>query len=161
LVFEPGRPVRILPPGARPEPKPNVDAVQLPVLADGDQRTPESHEPGAMRQRGALCVLPTGRVLVAMARHDSSAPLATALLRSGCRRVVELDRGSKHPSFVHLAETETPPLSDYETTVVYALAVPMSTTAFRWKPKGSRPSTHPTGYDVPAPGARHPAGGDD
>jgi hypothetical protein len=157
LVFEPHKPVRILPPGVQPELGPNVDAVQLPVLAEGDQRTPEAHEPGAMRQRGAMCVLPTGRVLVAMARHDSSAPLATALLRSGCRRVVELDRGSKHPAFVHRAETETPPLSDYETTVVYALAVPMTTTAFRWKPKGSHPSVRPTGYDVPAPRARREA----
>jgi hypothetical protein len=93
-----------------------------------------------------------------MARHDSSAPLATALLRSGCRRVVELDRGSKHPAFVHRAATQTPPISDYETTVVYALAEPMGTTAFRWKPKGSRPSTRPTGYDVPAPRARHETG---
>jgi hypothetical protein len=148
VVVGKGRSLEVLAPGKTPDLGPGTEAVQLPVLADGDRRTEEAHEPGALRQRGALCVLPSGRVLVALARHDSSSPLATALLRAGCRRIVALDRGSHHPAFVHRAGTDTPPIVDYETSVLFALAAPMATSAFRWKPDGSRRSIRPTGYDV-------------
>jgi hypothetical protein len=154
LVAEQGQPLKLLAPGQAFDPAAHGEAVQLPVLAEGGTLTPLSQEHGALRQRGALCVTPTGRVLVALARHDSSAPLASSLLKARCDRVVELDRGSHHPAFVHRAETQTPPIADYEPSVLYALAVPMTPTAFRWRAKGSRPSTRPTGYDVPAPAGR-------
>jgi hypothetical protein len=158
LVAEQGQPLKLLAPGQSLEPVAPGEAVQLPALAEGGELTPLSQEHGALRQRGALCVTPTERVLVALARHDSSAPLASFLLKAGCERVVELDRGSHHPAFVHRAETPTPPIADYEPSVLYALAVPMTPTAFRWKAEGSRPSTRPTGYDVPAPAGRRTAG---
>lgn len=148
LVAEPGRSLQILAPGETGELGSRTEAVQLPVLAEADRLTDEAHDPGALRHRGALCVLPNGRVFVALARHDSSGPLATALLRAGCRRVVALDRGSHHPAFVHRTGTETPPIADYETSVLYALAASMTPSAFRWRVEGSAPSTHPTGYDV-------------
>jgi hypothetical protein len=160
VVVGQGRSLEILAPGETPDLGPHAEAVQLPVLADGDRRTDEAHEPGALRQRGALCVLPSGRVLVALARHDSSSPLVTALLRAGCRRVVALDRGSHHPAFVHRTGTETPPIADYETSVLFALAAPMLTSAFRWRPEGSRRSTRPTGYDVSLPKPAALAGAD-
>ena len=154
LVAERGQALKLLAPGQSFEPSAHGEAVQLPVLAEGRDLTPLSQEHGALRQRGALCVTPTGSVLVALARHDSSAPLASSLLKAGCDRVVELDRGSHHPAFVHRAETQTPPIADYEPSVLYALGVSMTPTAFRWKAKGSLPSTRPTGYDVPAPARR-------
>jgi hypothetical protein len=157
LVAEQGQSLRLLAPGQSVEAAARGEAVQLPVLAEDGDLTPLSQEHGALRQRGALCVTATGRVLVALARHDSSAPLASSLLRAGCDRVVELDRGSHHPAFVHRTETPTPPIADYEPSVLYALGVPLSPTAFRWKAKGSRPSTRPTGYDVPAPPRRRAA----
>ncbi|MBN1608761.1 MAG: hypothetical protein JW940_19190 [Polyangiaceae bacterium] len=157
LVAQQGQALKILAPGQPLEPAAHGEAVQLPVLAEGGDLTPLSQEHGALRQRGALCVTSTGQVLIALARHDSSAPLASFLLKAGCERVVDLDRGSHHPAFVHRTGTQTPPIADYEPSVLYALAVPMTPTAFRWKAKGSRPSTRPTGYDVPAPAGRRAA----
>ena len=100
-----------------------------------------------------------GRVLIARARHDSSAPLAAALLRAGCRNVVELDRGSQHPTFVHRAGSSTPPTGRYETSVLYALGRPMLPRAYRWKPPGSTQSTKPTLNDpgLPKPRKAPPA----
>ncbi|MCA9643694.1 MAG: hypothetical protein KC492_23540, partial [Myxococcales bacterium] len=77
--------------------------------------------------------------------------LASVLLRVGCRRVAELDRGTQHPAFVHRAGTETPPLGGYEATALYALGMPMRPYAFRWKAKGATPSTKPSSYDYPPP----------
>jgi hypothetical protein len=65
--------------------------------------------------------------------------------------VVELDRGSHHPAFVHRAGGTTPPMAGYETSTLYALGRPMLARAFRWKPDGSGPSTKVTSYDVGRP----------
>lgn len=148
LVLAPGRAPRLLPPGRQPEIAKDEDAVQLPLLAEDGKLTAYAMSHGPMRQRGALCVSRSGRVLVAQARHDSSDSLAAALVRTGCKRVVELDRGSQHPAFVHRAGSPTPPLASYETSVLYALGRPMVPRAFRWKAEGAVPSTKPTGYDV-------------
>jgi hypothetical protein len=124
------------------------DAAQLPLLAKDGSVEPRARERGDLRQRGALCVAPDGATLVAVARHDSSDALASALLRAGCADVVELDRGSHHPAFVHRAGGTTPPMASYDTSVLYALGRPMLPRAFRWKPQGSAPSTKVTSYDV-------------
>ena len=96
-----------------------------------------------------LCVTTTGRVIVGQAEHDSSDGLVAALLKVGCRDVLELDRGSHHPAFVHRAATATPPVDDYEESGLYLLGRPMIPHAFRWKPEGSVPSTRVTSYDAP------------
>ncbi len=88
-----------------------------------------------MRRRAALCVTPSERLIVASALHDTSDTLAAALLRVGCTRVIELDRGSHHPAFLQRAGTDTPPLASYETSVLYALG--------RWRSAGSRPTRLP------------------
>jgi hypothetical protein len=124
---------RILAPGERPELAPAEEAVQLPLLADDGKVDGRAADRGGSRLRGALCVTPNGRVLVAVARHDSSDPLASVLLESGCRRVVGLDRGSRHPAFVQRTGTADPPLSRYETSVLYALGRPMTPHGFRWR----------------------------
>jgi hypothetical protein len=131
------------------KPEPNEDAVELPLLAEGTRIEPRARERGELRLRAALCVTPTGRVVVAQARHDSADPLVAALLRLDCERIVELDRGSRHPAFVHRAGTPVPPINGYETSVLYALGRPLQPRAFRWKPSGSSPSTKPTSYDFP------------
>ncbi|MEZ4221727.1 MAG: hypothetical protein R3B13_12420 [Polyangiaceae bacterium] len=151
LVMARGRPPRVEAPGSQPQLAKDEEAVQLPLLAEDGKLTDYALERGAMRARGALCVTGRGRTLIALGRHDSSDSLAAALLRVGCRRVVELDRGSQHPAFVHRAGTATPPLAKYDASVLYALAHPMVPHAFRWKAEGATPSTKPTGYDVPAP----------
>lgn len=124
------------------------DAVQLPLLVKGGALEARAHERGELRQRGALCLSADGALLVALSRHDSSDALANALTRAGCADVVELDRGSHHPAFVHRAGGATPPMASYETSVLYALGRPMLPRAFRWKPDGSGPSTKVTSYDV-------------
>jgi hypothetical protein len=129
------------------------DAAQLPLLARDGNIEPRAHERGELRPRGALCIAPDGATVVAIGRHDSSDALASALLRAGCKDVVELDRGSHHPAFVHRAGATTPPMASYETSVLYALGRPMLARAFRWKADGVTASTKVTSFDVghPAP----------
>ncbi len=148
LVLSPGLQPRIEGPGKQPSLAPHEDAVQLPLLVEEGKLTQHARAQGPMRERGALCVTPKGRVLVARGQHDSSDPLAALLVRTGCNRVVELDRGSQHPAFVHRPGTATPPLATYDTSVLYALGQPMLPHAFRWKAEGAVPSRKPTSYDV-------------
>jgi hypothetical protein len=134
-----------------PELAADDDAVQLPLLVHDGQVEPRARDRGDLRQRGALCLAPDGALVVATARHDSSDAVATALMRAGCQDVVELDRGSHHPAFVHRAGGAAPPMASYETSVLYALGRPMLPRAFRWKAEGSAPSTKVTSYDVGHP----------
>jgi len=127
---------------------PDDEAVQLPLLATDGEMTDYARAPGAMRERGALCVTEHGRVLIARGTHDSSDLVTSTLLGLGCSEVVELDRGSHHPPFIHRAGTDTPPVGGYETTTLYALGGTMQTTAYRWKHEQAVPSTKPTGFDM-------------
>jgi hypothetical protein len=140
VVLGPASAPKVHPPGAKPSIAAHEEAVQLPLLADEGQLTPRARERGPLRQRAALCVTPADRVIVAQTRHDSSDGLATALVRVGCQRIVELDRGSHHPAFVHRTGSSTPPVTGYEASVLYALGRPMLPHAFRWKPQPSSTS---------------------
>ena len=128
---------------------PNEEAVQLPLLARDGELTAEGRSQGTMQQRGALCITPEGRILVGRARSDTSVPMANVLLRAGCRDIVELDRGSSHPNYLHRTGTDHPPTGGYETSTLYALAEAMQPSGTRWKPAGSSPATRPTLYDLP------------
>ncbi|HEX3597851.1 MAG TPA: hypothetical protein VHU80_22235, partial [Polyangiaceae bacterium] len=132
VVLAPGAAPRIEQPGERPKLLPNEEAVQLPLLAKDGEVDPRAADRGGTRVRGALCVTSNGRILIATARHDSSDPLAATLIELGCKNVVALDRGSRHPAFVHRAGTSDAPLSSYETSVLYALGRPMTPYAFRY-----------------------------
>jgi len=147
LVVGPNR-FEVLAPGTSPKLDNDSEAVQLPLLAEGGKLTESALAHGPLRQRGALCALPSGRILLASVRHDSSDPAAAALIRVGCTRVVELDRGSQHPVFVHRAGTATPPLASYETSALFAIGRPMLPHAFHWKPDGAVKSTKPTLFDI-------------
>ncbi|HYQ17923.1 MAG TPA: hypothetical protein VEQ58_19255 [Polyangiaceae bacterium] len=150
LITNPRGELRLVSNGV-PELAGDEDAVQLPLLLRDGAIEPRARERGDLRQRGALCIAPDGAVIVALARHDSSDAVATALQRAGCHDVVELDRGSHHPAFVHRAGGSAPPLASYETSVLYALGRPMLPRAFRWKAEGAAPSTKVTSYDVGHP----------
>ena len=134
VVVAPGAAPRILAPGEHPTLAGGEDAVQLPLLADEGVIDARSSDRGGTRIRGALCVAPDGRLLVALARHDSSDPVASVLLEAGCRRVVATDRGSRHAAFIHRAKTAELPLSRYDTSVLYAVARPMTPHAFHFRP---------------------------
>jgi len=149
LVVSPAGQVQVIPPISQLELDPGDEAVQLPLLADEGELLDRGREPGAMRTRGALCVTEMGSVLVALVTHDSAAPAVAALLRAGCRRVVELDRGSQHAPFVHRRGTSKPPVGRYPVTTLYALSRPMAPLAYRWQPSGLRPATRPSTPDAP------------
>jgi hypothetical protein len=149
LLLEDGLSPRVFAPGNVPSLSEGQQAVQLPLLAWAKKLVDRASDRGALRRRGALCVSRGGRVLIAQVEHDSSGPLAQTLLEAGCDEVLELDRGSHHPSFVHRTGTSTPPMSHYEGSALYLLGRPMLPHAFRWKPKGSVPSTKVTSFDVP------------
>ncbi len=152
LLLEDGETPRILRPNAAPPVlSAKQQAVQLPLLAIAGKPLDRARERGDFRRRGALCVTPTGRMIIAQAEHDSSDGLAAALLRVGCDDVLELDRGSHHPGFLHRAGTQTPPMNEYEASALYLLGRPMIPHAFRWKTATSVPSRDVTSYDVPHP----------
>ncbi len=153
LIPETGAP-ELLRPGKLRSIGPHEEAVQLPLLAEDGQLTEHARARGAMRERGALCIAQHGRVLLARGTHDSSDLVASTLLKLGCTDVLELDRGSHHPPFVHRAGSETPPIGGYETTTLYALGGTMKTSAYRWKHADAVPSTKPTGFDVSLESAR-------
>jgi hypothetical protein len=134
LLLEPGAPPRLTRANETLQLAPNTDAVQLPWLAEDGQLTAEAQEQGAYRLRGALCITPEQRVLIARATHDSSGPLASVLLSAGCTNVVELDRGSHHPPLVDRAGTAQAPEPSYDTSVIYLLGRPAEARAFQWKP---------------------------
>jgi hypothetical protein len=113
---------RILLPGEAVTLGAGEQAVQLPLLADDSDVTDRARERGDTRPRSALGVTEDGRVVVALLRHDSSDPLAVALRAAGCRRVVELDRGSHHPASLERAGTDKPPRDAPESTTLWALA---------------------------------------
>jgi hypothetical protein len=125
LLLEPTEVPRILAPGEAVKLVADGQAVQLPLLADAGGITERARDRGDLRMRAALGVTRSGRVLVALLRHDSSDPLAVALKDAGAERVVELDRGSHHPAFFDRAGTPTPPTPTYESTTLWALGRPM------------------------------------
>ncbi|HEY3497004.1 MAG TPA: hypothetical protein VGK73_20035, partial [Polyangiaceae bacterium] len=122
LVLGDGAPPRILLPSEPVTLSAGEHAVQLPLLADDGDVTARARERGDARLRSALGVTPDGRVVIALLRHDSSDPLAVALRNAGCRRVVELDRGSHHPAFVGRAGADSPLPEDPKTTTLWVLA---------------------------------------
>jgi hypothetical protein len=124
LVLGGAEPPRILLPGESVTLPPGAQAVQLPLLADDGDITGRARERGDSRLRSALGITPHGRLVVATARHDSSDPLAVALRAAGCKRVLELDRGSHHPAALARAGTATPPPEDPKTTTLWILRKP-------------------------------------
>lgn len=148
LILEDGKPPRVEPPGKAAPLQSNQQAVQLPLLARDRKLLDRARERGDLRMRAAFCVTPEGRALLAQVRHDSSDPLAAALLKLGCEHVLELNRGSHHPGFFHRAGTPTPAMDTYEASALYLLTRPMIPHAFRWKAAGSVPSTKVTSYDA-------------
>src|SRR5690606_2277898 len=149
LVVGDGHAPYIALPGESPKLARGQLAVQLPMLARDGKPLGRASARGTLRLRAALCIRPSGSLVVAQIVHDSSAPLAAALLALGFRDVLELDRGSAKPAFVHRAGTTTPPMSSYDASALYLLARPMIPYAHRWKPAGSTPSTRVTSFDVP------------
>lgn len=122
---------RIVAPGERPGLRPDEDAVQLPLLADDGQVDGRGVDRGSLRLRGAACVTPSGRMLVATARHDSSEPLGSALLEAGCTRVVGLDRGSRHPALLQRTGQGEPADPAYTGSFLFAVTRPMAPHTFR------------------------------
>jgi hypothetical protein len=123
IVAELGEP-RLLRPGEPIELRPDDAAVQLPLLIDQGTITAAASSRGSRLLRAGLCVLGSGRVLVALANNDSSDVLALALQKQGCRDAVQLDRGSHHAAFMHHQGTTEPPLSAYATSVLFGLSKP-------------------------------------
>jgi hypothetical protein len=112
---------RILLPGEAVTLAPGEQAVQLPLLADDADVTARARERGDARVRAALGITQDGRLVVASLRHDSSDLLAVGLRAAGCRRVVELDRGSHHPGTLERAGTARPPRDAPESTTLWVL----------------------------------------
>jgi hypothetical protein len=113
---------RILLPGEGVTLGAGEQAVQLPLLADDTDVTARARERGDARLRAALGVTDDGRLVVATLRHDSSDPLAVGLRTAGCRRVLELDRGSHHPAALERTGTEHPPREAPDSSTLWLLS---------------------------------------
>jgi hypothetical protein len=104
--------------------------VQLPVLVRDGELTPLARELGDRRARAALCIDPTGALLVGRVTHDTIAPLASALVAEGCKLVVALDRGSHHPARVERAGTDAAPQWATVESTLYARPRPLAPRAY-------------------------------
>jgi hypothetical protein len=150
LVLGPGTPLSLVV-DTVPTIGPNASAVQLPLLVTKGELTAEGRAQGPMRERAALCITSGKRVILGRTKSDSPAALVTALLAQGCRDIVDLDRGSSDPSFLHRTGTDLPPTGDYESSVLYVLGRPMTPHAGRWELAGSTLNGAPSSYDTPHP----------
>jgi hypothetical protein len=111
----------------------HTDLCELPLVLVAGTATSGARRIGVLRRRFALGTTSSGRVVVASATSTSDAPLAEALLRAGCTRAVELDRGAQSPPFLHRPGTDTPPRGRYDDSVLYALAESLAPRAFRFE----------------------------
>ncbi len=108
------------------------DLLELPIaLWDGTAR---ESTVGPPELRAAIGTTQSGRVLIARGTFTSVAPLAEALARAGCTRVLALDRGAHATGLLQRAGSSQPPRSRYEETVLYAIARPLPSRAFRFEP---------------------------
>jgi hypothetical protein len=112
---------------------PHVDLAELPLLVADGALLPEAHRASAPLPRGALGIAADGGVYIARGVLASSAPLASLLLRAGCRRVVALDRGAHVAPFFQRVGTKAPPRGRSEETALYVLSAPMKPRAFRFE----------------------------
>jgi hypothetical protein len=103
----------------------HTDAVELPLLLDGDKTFP------AHGARAALGLAKDGRVFVA---QGESSGLADALKRAGCTKAVALTRGAEDEPLFARAGTQNSPRAFYDETVIYGLSVPMKPRGFRFDP---------------------------
>jgi hypothetical protein len=150
LLLRPGEPLSLVIDHV-PTIGPKDSAVQLPLLVAKGEVTSEGRAQGPLRERAALCITAGKRVLLARMKSDSAAGLVSTLMAQGCRDVVDLDRGSSDPSFLHRAGTDLPPTGDYESTVLYVLGRPMTPHAGRWEFAGTALNGAPSSYDIPHP----------
>jgi hypothetical protein len=148
LVIRPGEGLSLVS-GSVPTLGVQDSAVQLPLLVSAGEVTVEGRAQGPLRERAALCITSGKRVLVARMKSDSPAGLVSTLLSLGCQDIVDLDRGSSDPSFLHRTGTDLPPTGDYETSVLYVLGRSMTPHAGRWDQAASSLNAAPTGYDIP------------
>lgn len=118
LVIENGT-LRLLPPSEVLSAQASTQIIQLPILARDGQLAREANELGGTRLRAGLCIDSNGNLLVARMTHDSSAPLAQALLDLGCSLVVEMDRGSHASPLLQRGETDRPPTAGHQQTMLY------------------------------------------
>ena len=112
-------------------------ALELPLLVDHATPTPLAR---AAYLRGkhsapshaALGFGDDGKLVLATSDAPSPAPLAEALIRAGCTRVVLLDRGDQASATIRRAGTDHPPVARSDETTVFFLAKPMRARAFRF-----------------------------
>jgi hypothetical protein len=103
-------------------------------LIDAGAATSIAHssEHSDARERAALGITATGRVIIARGNLASDAPLADALLHAGAVRAVMLDRGAHVPVTFDRAGTSSPPRAHYDDSVLYAIAKPMAPRAIKF-----------------------------
>jgi len=112
-------------------------AIELPLVVDAATPTPLARVPylrgkHSATSHAALGFGADGKLVLATAESPTPAPLAEALIRAGCTRVVLLDRGDQASATVRRAGTDHPPVARGDETTLFFLAKPMRARAFRF-----------------------------
>lgn len=132
LIVDPQGELRVT--HGEPPSKNVVDAVELPLLLIHGNLSNAAEVTGPVRQRGAACVLPSGRAVFALSQSVSDGANAMVLAKLGCQTAVALDRGTHEEVWLQRAGVEGAAINRSEQTTLYAVSTPMRPRAFPWTP---------------------------
>jgi hypothetical protein len=132
LIVDPQGELRVT--HGEPPSKNVVDAVELPLLLIHGNLSNAAEVTGPVRQRGAACVLPSGRTVFALSQSVSDGANAMVLAKLGCQTAVALDRGTHEEVWLQRAGVEGAAINRAEQTTLYAVSTPMRPRAFPWTP---------------------------
>lgn len=102
-VHEPGTPVLA---------REGATLVQLPFLVRDGVLSDRARSRGAMSTRAALCQGRDDSLIVAQGQSDSFSAIAAALVREGCRLVMEADRGSHFSASAEFGSLNVSPAAE-------------------------------------------------
>jgi len=108
------------------------ELLELPLLLWEGKPVASSRVAGPSQLRAAVGMTASGRVLFARGTVSRESALAEVLARAGCTRALLLDRGAQATGFLDRAGTPSPPRGRYDESVLYAVASPLPSRAFRF-----------------------------
>lgn len=110
------------------------DIVELPLLLIHGNMNNSAEMSGPIRRRGGACVLPSGRMVIAISEANSDGANAMVLAKLGCKTAVALDRGTHEGIWLHRAGLDPAEVNRGEQTTLYMVGTSTRPRVFPWAP---------------------------